>query len=147
MGGIREALVCRLRRRDCDTAFEFESPATTAGRDVLLSFLVSAPSDSCTPTWGTAYTLDEASTSLDLDRRITRLQKQGGGIAVSFGGHLNDELATTCTDVAKLTAAYADVIDRYNNLDCRSRCGGRQPQRSCRWAATRRGGQEVAAGS
>ena len=94
--------------------FDFESPATKAGRDVLLSFIVSAPDGPCTPTWGTAFTLDAASASLDLDRKIARLEQQGGGIAVSFGGQLNDELATSCTDVDKLAAAYANVIDRYH---------------------------------
>lgn len=94
--------------------FDFEAPATKAGRDVLLSFIVSAPDGPCTPTWGTTFTLDEASASLDLDRKIARLEQQGGGIAVSFGGQLNDELATTCTDVDKLAAAYGQVIDRYH---------------------------------
>jgi chitinase len=94
--------------------FDFESPATGAGRDVLLSFIVSAPDAPCTPTWGSAITLDKASASLDLDRKIARLEQHGGGIAVSFGGQVNHELAATCTDVDKLVAAYANVIDRYH---------------------------------
>jgi chitinase len=60
------------------------------------------------------FTLDQASASLDLGRKIARLEQQGGGIAVSFGGLMHDELATTCTDVDKLVAAYANVIDRYH---------------------------------
>jgi chitinase len=94
--------------------FDFEAPATKAGSDVLLSFIVSAPDGPCTPTWGTAFTLDEASASLDLDRKIARLEQQGGAAAVSFGGQLNHELATTCTDVNQLAAAYTGVIDRYH---------------------------------
>jgi chitinase len=94
--------------------FGFESPATKAGRDVVLSFIVSAPDGPCTPTWGGVITLDEASASLDLDRKIARLQHQGGDAAVAFGGELNHDLATSCTDVDKLTAAYAKVIDRYH---------------------------------
>jgi len=94
--------------------FDFETPSTKARRNVVLSFIVSAPESPCTPTWGTAFTLDAASAELDLDRKITRLEQQGGGIAVSFGGQLNDELATTCTDVDKLAAAYGEVIDRYH---------------------------------
>lgn len=94
--------------------FDFETPSTKARRNVVLSFIVSAPKGPCTPTWGTTFTLDEASVELGLDRKIARLEQQDGGIAVSFGGQLNDELATTCTDVDKLAAAYAEVIDRYH---------------------------------
>ncbi len=93
--------------------FAFEAPATQAGRDVVLSFIVSSKNDSCTPSWGTAFTLDEASAGLDLDRKIARLEQQGGAIAVSFGGQLNDELATGCTDPDQLAAAYSEVIERY----------------------------------
>ena len=94
--------------------FDFEFPATRAGRDVVLSFIVSAPGGPCTPTWGTVLTLDEASASLGLDRRIARMEQEGRRIAVSFGGQLKDELATTCVDVDKLAACYATVIDRYH---------------------------------
>jgi chitinase len=93
---------------------DFGSPATTAGRDVLLSFIVSAPTGPCTPSWGSGITLDEASASLDLDRKVARLEQKGGGVAISFGGAVNHELAATCTDVDKLAAAYATVIDRYH---------------------------------
>ena len=94
-------------------SFAFESPASKAGKNVVLSFIVATPGDRCSPSWGAAYSLDEASASLDLDRRIARLQQQGGDIAISFGGLANDELATTCSDVSRLAAAYASVIDRY----------------------------------
>ncbi|MHA6670334.1 chitinase [Homoserinimonas sp. A447] len=94
--------------------FEFESPATDSARDVMLSFIVASATDGCEPTWGTAYTLDEAAEKLDLDRRLARLEQQGGGIAVSFGGLNNDELSTSCDDRAKLAEAYRSVIDRYN---------------------------------
>ena len=94
-------------------SFAFESPASNAGKNVVLSFIVSTPGDACTPSWGAAYSLDEAANSLDLDRRIARLQQQGGEVAVSFGGQANDELATNCTSVTQLEKAYASVIDRY----------------------------------
>jgi len=93
--------------------YEFESATKDSGKEVMLSFIVAATDESCTPTWGTAYTMDEAAVSLDLDRRIARLQQQGGDIAVSFGGLLNDELATVCTDNDQLVAAYNSVLDRY----------------------------------
>lgn len=94
--------------------FAFEQMGTTAQRDAILSFIVADPNDGCRPMWGAAYTLDAAGEKLDLDRRIARLQQQGGSIAVSFGGLLNTELAVGCTDTNKLAAAYQAVIDRYD---------------------------------
>lgn len=94
--------------------YGFEQLGTTENKNAVLSFIVSSPSDPCTPTWGAAYTLDQASAELDLDRRIARLQQQDGSIAVSFGGLLNDELALKCTDSAKLKSAYKAVVDKYN---------------------------------
>ncbi|HEY4267367.1 MAG TPA: chitinase [Galbitalea sp.] len=95
-------------------SFAFETPKTKAGKQVVLSFIVASSADGCTPSWGGAYSLDEASASLDLDRRIARLQQQGGDVTVSFGGQKNTELGASCTDVTKLAAAYSSVIDRYN---------------------------------
>ena len=95
--------------------YAFENPTTNADKQVVLSFVVAANNGSgCTPSWGGAYTLDEASASLDLDRRIARLQQQGGDIAISFGGLDNQELAVTCDNVADLAAAYESVIERYH---------------------------------
>lgn len=94
-------------------SFAFESPTSTKGDDVMLSFIVADPGDACTPSWGSYYSMDQAADELDLDRRIARLAQTGGGIGISFGGLTNDELATVCTDTAKLTAAYTSVIERY----------------------------------
>jgi chitinase len=97
--------------------FAFEQMGSN--RDAILSFVVSSPSDTCTPSWGGAYTLNQASDSLDLDRRIARLKQQGGSVAVSFGGLKNKELAVGCTDTTKLEQAYKSVINRYdiNTID------------------------------
>lgn len=99
--------------------FPFEKMGAGAKKDVILSFIVSASSDPCSPTWGNAYTLNQAGESLDLDRRIARLRQQGGSVAVSFGGLRNNELSLRCTDEAKLYQAYKSVIDRYeiNTID------------------------------
>jgi chitinase len=94
--------------------YPFEQLGSTPSSAVVLSFIVSSTSDPCTPSWGTYYTLDEAAVALDLDRRIARLQQQGGRIAVSFGGAMNSELALGCTDSDKLSGAYKSVIERYN---------------------------------
>ena len=95
-------------------SYAFENPATEAESDVVLSFIVSDIEDPCLPTWGTYYDLQSANLDLDLDRRIARLQQQGGRIAISFGGALNSELALRCTDKVLLKGAYTSVIDRYN---------------------------------
>lgn len=94
--------------------FAFDQMGATTNRDAILSFIVSQSSDNCTPSWGSVYTLDQAGSVLDLDRRIARLQQQGGSVAVSFGGLKNDELAVKCDDQEKLIAAYNAVIERYN---------------------------------
>jgi chitinase len=93
--------------------FAFENMGATSSKDAVLSFVVSSKEKACTPSWGAAYTLDQARSSLDLDRRIARLQQQGGTVAVSFGGLNNDELAVNCTDETELKDAYASVVDRY----------------------------------
>ncbi|MDI3242123.1 glycosyl hydrolase family 18 protein [Arthrobacter sp. AL08] len=94
--------------------YAFEAPVSKEAEKVLLSFIVADPGDACTPSWGAAYSLDEAGSALDLDRRVARLQQLGGSVAVSFGGQINNELAAGCTDVAKLEDAYRSVVDRYN---------------------------------
>lgn len=94
--------------------FAFEQDNATNNRDVVLSFVVASPDDGCVPSWGAAYSLDQASAVLDLDRRIERFRQQGRDVAVSFGGLNNDELALACKDVNKLTAAYRAVVDRYD---------------------------------
>jgi len=94
--------------------FAFEQMGSTSNRDAVLSFVVSLSSDACTPSWGGAYTMDQASDSLDLDRRIVRLKQQNGNVAVSFGGLKNDELAVKCTDPAKLLNAYRSIAERYD---------------------------------
>ena len=93
--------------------FAFDQMGATKTPDAVLSFVVSSKANPCTPAWGAAYTLDEARASLDLDRRIARLQQQGGSVAISFGGQANQELAVGCTDATKLESAYSAVVDRY----------------------------------
>lgn len=94
--------------------YTFEKPVSVTGADVVLAFIVSSHDDPCVPTWGGYYTMGEAASTLDLDRRIARLQQQEGRIAVSFGGALNFELAVKCINEEELLGAYKSVIDRYN---------------------------------
>lgn len=94
--------------------FMFQNLGSTEHKDAVLAFIVSDPTNPCAPSWGGAYTLNQASETLDLDRRIARLHQQGGSVAVSFGGVKNNELAVGCTSTDKLLSAYQSVIDRYN---------------------------------
>lgn len=91
---------------------QFENPTSTAARDVVLSFIVASPGKPCTPSWGKDYVLDGAVD--DLDRRVARLRQSEGDVVVSFGGEINDELATVCADADRLRNAYGSVIDRYD---------------------------------
>nr|WP_141005365.1 chitinase [Nocardioides humi] len=92
----------------------FEEPEAGAGANAVLSFVVAAAADDCTPTWGTYHTLPEAGEELDLDRRIARLSQLGGTPIVSFGGQANTELAVACTDPDDLYDAYRAVVARYD---------------------------------
>lgn len=93
---------------------KFEQPSSAAAKDVVLSFIVADRADVCSPSWGAAYSLDSAAQDLDLDRRIARLRQREGSVVVSFGGAINSELSTVCTDPDDLLSAYRDVVDRYD---------------------------------
>ncbi|MBK6664226.1 MAG: glycosyl hydrolase family 18 [Thermoflexaceae bacterium] len=92
----------------------FEDSTQQPASHVILGFIVADSTYRCAPSWGTYYTLDAAARALDLDRRLVRLREIGGDATVSFGGAVNDELATVCFDTGQLTSAYQDVIDRYD---------------------------------
>ena len=100
-------------------AYAFEQLGSQSAPDVVLSFIVSSRADACVPSWGNYYTMEEAAVSLDLDRRIARLQQQNGKVAISLGGQLNTKLAVGCTDEEKLLQAYRSLVERYgiNTLD------------------------------
>ena len=92
----------------------FESPTNESEKNVVLGFIVASNPEECEATWGGYYTLDEASTALDLDRRILRLRQFGGQAVVSFGGQANAELALACDSSEKLLVQYRAVLDRYD---------------------------------
>jgi chitinase len=93
--------------------YQFQDPRSNPARNIALAFVVAATGGPCTPSWGAAYTLDDAARQLELDRRIAQLRAVGGDVMVSFGGAANTELAVACTDVDRLTQAYQAVVDRY----------------------------------
>src|SRR4051812_1241901 len=51
-------------------AYPFEDASKSTSANMVLGFVVSSKTQTCTPSWGGAYSLDEAATSMDLDRRI-----------------------------------------------------------------------------
>ncbi len=94
--------------------YAFENPAASMSTGPVLGFVVSAQTNPCEASWGTAYSLATAADGLDLDRRVARLAQLGGKVTVSFGGAANSELSIGCTDPVKLAAAYRSVVDRYS---------------------------------
>jgi chitinase len=94
--------------------FQFQDPQANPARDIALAFVVADRSDGCSPSWGAAYSFDQAATSLELDRRIAQLRAAGGHVMVSLGGQANTELAVACPDSARLAAAYREVVERYD---------------------------------
>ncbi|KAB1640998.1 chitinase [Gulosibacter chungangensis] len=81
---------------------------------VVLAFVVAASPTTCSPSWGAAYSLSDAGSQLDLDRRVDTMRRDGAHVAVSFGGAINTELASACSSVDDLVSAYRAVLDRYN---------------------------------
>ena len=94
--------------------FPFESPSEDGQKNVVLSFIVAAPDDACSPSWGGYYSLDEAESSLDLDRKLQRLRNLGGSAMVSFGGQANHDIAFECEDQGELVDGYTSVVERYD---------------------------------
>lgn len=94
--------------------YQFQDPGSAPARQIVLGFVVSSSHSPCTPTWGDAYTLDQAGQSLNLDNRIAQVQADGGTVIPSFGGKANSELAVRCTSTLALAEAYLDVIHRYH---------------------------------
>ncbi|MBO1751490.1 glycosyl hydrolase family 18 [Actinotalea sp. BY-33] len=93
--------------------YPFETPSGPEEANVVLSFVVADPERGCAPSWGGYYSLDEAASEIELDRRVSQLRLTGGQARVSFGGQLGTELGTACTDTEDLVDAYQEVIDRY----------------------------------
>ena len=94
--------------------FQFQNATDDGARQTVLGFVVAAPGAGCTPSWGAAYTLAKANTSLALSSRIAQVQQNGAQAIVSFGGEANTSLDVACSTVGALTSAYQSVISTYN---------------------------------
>ncbi|HEY1627012.1 MAG TPA: glycosyltransferase family 2 protein [Streptosporangiaceae bacterium] len=94
--------------------FQFQNAADDSARQTVLGFVVASSSSDCTPSWGAAYTLAKANTSLALSSRIAQVEQNGEQPIVSFGGQANTSLDVACSTVAQLTSAYQSVISAYH---------------------------------
>ncbi len=94
--------------------YQFQDPTEEPAHQVVLSFVVAESTDSCTPSWGGYYTLDQAASTLNLDQRVAQLRNDGVAGVVSFGGSANTDLAVACHSASSLAAEYLQVIDRYH---------------------------------
>jgi hypothetical protein len=87
----------------------------TGVKQFNLAFVVAAGGSGCTPEWGgvTAIGSDPVAAQIGALRAI------GGDVRISFGGEAGSELATTCTSLSQLEAAYREVISTYdvNKID------------------------------
>lgn len=75
-----------------------------------LAFVVSKDANTCLPTWGTAYSMqDYAQYS-----KIKALREAGGDVMLSIGGANNAPLAASCKNVDDLMQHYYDIVDNLN---------------------------------
>ena len=93
--------------------YQFQNPAGDPARQTVLGFVVAASGADCTPSWGGAYTLAQASSSLAVGSRIAQMQQDGAQPIVSFGGQAHTSLDVACPSAASLAHAYQQVIDAY----------------------------------
>lgn len=90
-------------------------PNTNPSHQSLFGFVVAAARRSCTPSWGTYYSLSSIETSqLRLGSILSRMRAEGEEPIVSFGGEANQPLADACGSISELTTAYERVIDTYD---------------------------------
>src|SRR6201999_2084766 len=94
---------------------DFNDIDTRAGvKDVSLGFVVAdKDTHACTPTWGGYKEYPAGGSDAYELAGITALKAAGGDGVPSFGGFVNQELATVCGSVDELANAYQQVIDAY----------------------------------
>lgn len=75
-----------------------------------MAFVVAKDADTCLPTWGTAYNINDYTQY----SKIKALREAGGDVMVSIGGANNSPLAAACTDVSQLQQHYYDIVENLN---------------------------------
>ncbi|MEU2713420.1 cellulose binding domain-containing protein [Streptomyces sp. NPDC007205] len=89
-------------------AFDLVGAADATGvKNYNLAFVTDG--GGCTPKWGGVTDL----TSDGVAAQIGSLRAKGGDVRVSFGGASGSELATTCSSVDALAAAYGKAVDAF----------------------------------
>ncbi|RZB13225.1 sugar hydrolase, partial [Streptomyces sp. F001] len=90
-------------------AFDLVAAADATGvKEYNLAFITDG--GGCTPKWGGVTDLASDAGA----GQIGALRAKGGDVRVSFGGAAGSELATACSSVDALAAAYGKVVDAYN---------------------------------
>ena len=75
-----------------------------------LAFVVSKDANTCLPTWGTAYGMQNYAQY----SKINALREAGGDVMLSIGGANNAPLAASCKNVDDLMQHYYDIVDNLN---------------------------------
>ncbi|GAA0906755.1 glycoside hydrolase family 18 protein [Streptomyces thermoalcalitolerans] len=89
-------------------AFDLLAAADATGvKNYNLAFVTDG--GGCTPKWGGVGDL----ASNGVASQIGALRAKGGDVRVSFGGAAGSELATACSSVDALAAAYGKVVDQF----------------------------------
>ncbi|MGW5635412.1 glycoside hydrolase family 18 protein [Streptomyces sp. NPDC003832] len=90
-------------------AFDLVATAEATGvKNYNLAFVTDG--GGCTPKWGGVSDLASDAVAA----QIGALRAEGGDVRVSFGGAAGSELATTCSSVGALAAAYEKVVAAYD---------------------------------
>ncbi len=91
-----------------------ESGAFDAGIKHYAFAFINSNGSTCSPRWGSydSYTIDN--NTLNIQKRITEVTKNGGTAMVSFGGAIagGTELPQICATSDDLAMAYKEVIDK-----------------------------------
>jgi len=75
-----------------------------------MAFVVSKDAQTCLPTWGTAYNINDYAQY----NKIKALREAGGDVMVSIGGANNAPLAASCKNMDDLKQHYYDIVDNLN---------------------------------
>jgi len=75
-----------------------------------MAFVVAKDADTCLPTWGTAYDINNYTQY----SKIKALREAGGDVMISIGGANNSPLAAACKNVSDLQKHYYDIVENLN---------------------------------
>jgi chitinase len=85
--------------------------AATGQKAFQLAFILAPNGGGCSPTWDGTSPISSDTTAGNV---INSIRNAGGDVSVSVGGYGGTKLGQTCGDVASTTAAYQQVVSKYN---------------------------------